>query len=600
MSQGTPRKFSEKIAIMERKQTEDAEAFKSVMQEVRPLTTPISQHPSTSQGGLAIPPWGRPGGSLPNVHEMVHQPGHHAGVMQGMAPGQNDPSMMGWGPLGVSPWMDPGMMDPNHDGRVMHSTRGRSPGAHPHQHFHPYRAAGSPTQMSPGVAYPHRHTSQERIPMDYHLHYPGVMPGQAANLLQPPDAQWRKVRSDPAIHMNAYRQPSISSQGSAGSSPHSPNDYTPPQNVSPPATSAQFQGDLSQGSSFYMDPSKSAQNHVDMKPNSCDPGVHGYNSPIASPGQDPISSSPGGSLPNLPSPLRSLQTNFGYPPPYVEAVNHQVHHTGGHVTVHQRHSIQLPPGGTGYPSGQVSGYNLAATPPYAAESQSAPTSPADVSNVASPGSTYEIQNQMQNIQLQNESNMMSQQQQQWYQQNQQQQQQFYQQHQPLQRYNSSTSPDVMSAPSPNGSGGQIPNIVFTGADGSISGHHQNQMGDNLADCFGDLQASHSLSFAGYEMFNCERSGFATRSAIATAAEPGRQSGGSSVGAGVASGSRLIAPGPTLQNSYYHISRLQSRQARRSVALMACASGIPRATSHPHLSSLLPQFSSLSRDDNCFV
>lgn len=38
-SQGTPRKFSEKIAIMERKQTEDAEAFKSVMQEVRPLTT---------------------------------------------------------------------------------------------------------------------------------------------------------------------------------------------------------------------------------------------------------------------------------------------------------------------------------------------------------------------------------------------------------------------------------------------------------------------------------------------------------------------------------------------------------------------------------
>jgi hypothetical protein len=43
MSQGTPRKFSEKIAIMERKQNEDAEAFKSVMQEVRTLTTTVSR-----------------------------------------------------------------------------------------------------------------------------------------------------------------------------------------------------------------------------------------------------------------------------------------------------------------------------------------------------------------------------------------------------------------------------------------------------------------------------------------------------------------------------------------------------------------------------
>lgn len=151
----------------------------------------MAQHPSTSQGGLAIPGWGRPGGSLPNVHEMVHQPPHHVGVMPGMPPGANDPAMMGWG-LGMSPWLDSGMMDASHPERVMHSTRGRSPGAHPHQHFHPYRPGGSPGQMSPGVPYPHRHTSTERIPLDYQLHYPGVMPGAAANLLQPPDAQWRK------------------------------------------------------------------------------------------------------------------------------------------------------------------------------------------------------------------------------------------------------------------------------------------------------------------------------------------------------------------------------------------------------------------------
>lgn len=100
--------------------------------------------------------------------------------------------MMGWAPLGGAPWLvESGVMDPAHTERVMHSSRGRSPGAHPHQHFHPYRAAGSPGQMSPTVPYPHRHASNERIPLDYHPHYPGVMAG-AANLLQPPDAQWRK------------------------------------------------------------------------------------------------------------------------------------------------------------------------------------------------------------------------------------------------------------------------------------------------------------------------------------------------------------------------------------------------------------------------
>ncbi|VDK46426.1 unnamed protein product [Anisakis simplex] len=153
MAQGTPRKFSEKIAIMERKQNEDHEAFTSVMRDVRAITsTSAAASPICSSPGALAPPlhWNRPGGSLPNVHEMVQQP------------------VQNW-PFWPSQ-------------SVPHPSRGRSPGAH----YHPYK------QTKP----------QERVPpLDYHhVPYP---PGSH---LQPPDAMWSKARSDPAIHMNVYQQ----------------------------------------------------------------------------------------------------------------------------------------------------------------------------------------------------------------------------------------------------------------------------------------------------------------------------------------------------------------------------------------------------------
>ncbi len=87
--------------------------------------------------------------------------------------------------------------------------------------------------------------------------------------------------------------------------------------------------------------------------------------------QDSISSS-GGSLPNLPSPLHKMQNNnnnnnsnaagasFGYPSSsYGSGGGGQTtmvqQHT--HVPIQQRHSIQLPPGGTGYPQSHGA-YNL--------------------------------------------------------------------------------------------------------------------------------------------------------------------------------------------------------------------------------------------------
>lgn len=104
MSQGTPRKFSEKIAIMERKQNEDQEAFTSVMRDVRAITSACTSHASPSPSALAPPMhWNRPGGSLPNVHEMVQQ--------QQLQPGPQNC----W-PFWPGPQLTP------------HHTRARSPG----------------------------------------------------------------------------------------------------------------------------------------------------------------------------------------------------------------------------------------------------------------------------------------------------------------------------------------------------------------------------------------------------------------------------------------------------------------------------------------
>lgn len=110
MSQNTPRKFSEKIAILERKQNEEKETFHNVMRDVRAITSKTPNSPTiisplaypktttcllnqqqqqdcqTNHGSSSIGPqqpnnnilqhpfaWNRAGGSLPNVYQMLQQ-----------------------------------------------------------------------------------------------------------------------------------------------------------------------------------------------------------------------------------------------------------------------------------------------------------------------------------------------------------------------------------------------------------------------------------------------------------------------------------------------------------------------------------------------
>lgn len=129
----SPRKFSEKIAIMERKLNEDEDAFSKVMGEVRAITgnaagCPVQQQQqpqSIVSPTLEPGQWNRPGGSLPNMYEPSQQY-----------------------------WPDP--------------TRGRSPGSH----YHPYRV-------------PRGH---DRVPpLHGHLHYQQMGPPQH---LIPPNDQW--------------------------------------------------------------------------------------------------------------------------------------------------------------------------------------------------------------------------------------------------------------------------------------------------------------------------------------------------------------------------------------------------------------------------
>lgn len=185
MSQGTPRKFSEKIAILERKQNEEKELFSSVMRDVQaitcnkpsPVASPTSAYPcsvttanncgfseaqcsgttlqhTASPSTLATPsahplafPWSRPGGSLPNVHQMVDLP-------------VND--YAGWNYRQVSNASVQG-----------HHVRTRSPGAH----YHPYMNRGYPTGSQ---------KSGERVPpLENHMIAPTIH-------LQPPDPSWSK------------------------------------------------------------------------------------------------------------------------------------------------------------------------------------------------------------------------------------------------------------------------------------------------------------------------------------------------------------------------------------------------------------------------
>ncbi|KAH7689565.1 Protein CRTC-1, partial [Aphelenchoides avenae] len=202
MSQGTPRKFSEKIAILERKQNEEEELFHSVMREVRGITstkTPTQPGYQSPNGGmmspntlspttagcstmpgmplpgtqlvagpphpLTMPPWNRPGGSLPNVHAMVQHP-----------PQAVDPYAQ-W-----NYWQHPSQVQNAAAQAAAHRVRTRSPGA---THYHPYMnvAAQRPNERGAPTM------ENGMIPANVHL--------------QLPDPSWSRARSDPAIHANA-------------------------------------------------------------------------------------------------------------------------------------------------------------------------------------------------------------------------------------------------------------------------------------------------------------------------------------------------------------------------------------------------------------
>lgn len=162
MAQGTPRKFSEKIAIIERRQNEDQEAFTSVMRDVRAITS-NNQAASVCPNPQALAPpmhWNRSGGSLPNVHEMVQQ----------------QPDINNW-----LYWSASAQLNPSH-----HQARGRSPGA---AHYHPYRSSKPLERNSPILQLDHHHLSY-----------------LASNQLQPPpNSIWEKARSDPTMYMNLHQ-----------------------------------------------------------------------------------------------------------------------------------------------------------------------------------------------------------------------------------------------------------------------------------------------------------------------------------------------------------------------------------------------------------
>ncbi|GMT02706.1 hypothetical protein PENTCL1PPCAC_24880 [Pristionchus entomophagus] len=183
--QNGPRKFSEKIAIMERKLNEDEDAFSKVMREVREITSTTSPRDAEPiQAGLHPGHWHGPGtgGSLPNMHEAS------TAASSNYWPAASPPG------------------------------RGRSPGSH----YHPYRAPRSSQERVPPL---HGHVMPpydlNGVPHASH-HNPPIMQQQSFNGLSPP-SDWgvvNRAHSAPSIHMLQQQQ---------SSAPMSPvmSPYTP-------------------------------------------------------------------------------------------------------------------------------------------------------------------------------------------------------------------------------------------------------------------------------------------------------------------------------------------------------------------------------------
>ncbi|GMR56466.1 hypothetical protein PMAYCL1PPCAC_26661, partial [Pristionchus mayeri] len=165
--QNGPRKFSEKIAIMERKLNEDEDAFSKVMREVREITSNTSPRDAGPlQSGLHPGHWHGPGsgGSLPNMHEA------------------STAGNSNYWPAASPPG------------------RGRSPGSH----YHPYRAPRSSQERVPPL-----HGGQimppyqlNGIPHASHQNQP-IVQQQSFHGLSPP-SDWgmvNRAHSAPSIHM---------------------------------------------------------------------------------------------------------------------------------------------------------------------------------------------------------------------------------------------------------------------------------------------------------------------------------------------------------------------------------------------------------------
>ncbi|CEF65781.1 Transducer of regulated CREB activity, N-terminal domain-containing protein [Strongyloides ratti] len=233
MGTPTPRKFSEKIALMERKQNEDQELFHSIMRDVKAITsnnslsnptTPlpctqssnqqstnflfhqnnnqgystnmmnnIYQQPSTTTDTLyqEIPitsntlqlqnnGWNGVGGSLPNVHDPYFN--------QNQTVPQNTLNAFYINPnsnLNHHP-------SPTGSSYSSSHLRSRSPGAP--NHYHPYSGGGTLSIIRSRPHYEKQNTFD-----GYEINYPGT-----SNQLVPPDMYPHKARSDSAINIHPH------------------------------------------------------------------------------------------------------------------------------------------------------------------------------------------------------------------------------------------------------------------------------------------------------------------------------------------------------------------------------------------------------------
>ncbi|KRY50784.1 CREB-regulated transcription coactivator 1, partial [Trichinella britovi] len=178
MASGIPRKFSEKIAIQQRKLNEDQSAFEQIMAEVHSITRKSATEAVDSE--LFAPGNLKAGRSLPNVH-------HFSSNVSGSNFTRN--------------WVNANHGTPvaeyGSDRFVLHPSRGRSPGSH--CHYSPYQRS-----LSPQTA--HFESKFER-------HGPQTFSAQ--HYLQPPaDSSFSQINHQP---FTPTHSPPLNDSSSCGS-----------------------------------------------------------------------------------------------------------------------------------------------------------------------------------------------------------------------------------------------------------------------------------------------------------------------------------------------------------------------------------------------